>query len=1336
MINNRINRYSDNLRRNSKCGQVNLLNNILDHQNILNLFECADWQKEFPAIFSNIGKISEKEWNHLFKPIGDFYFSDNARRSDLIGAFHSLDKTGGLEVLESLFRVAFEDRLLAELLDLMNYHSGKLMGKNQIYSILNLIDVDSSSANDIWVFSDLLKQNSLPFLEEFSVEYGKVAHKKQFHENRSFFAMKVAERFVGYDFDNTERLVMPAIIKAKNSQQSNWLISWFNRDSMNYESFADIMFFPWTSYSEIHEDFSSLYRVTNDPRELSNCFELENGGFQEIGFSFDYEVEASITTLASFSRSDFFEKLHNASILSLNLENLCPEYKGDFFRKTQRSLFQVSKFFQNEDLYDLLQMFHVVAKNFEQEDEAIPKFFMKYLAGDLFEALNKLNGTIFSSSSKLYRPLFKVMQNLDPEIFNIMARLLNRITDPQNKELIQALGALWHNMSPQGKNAVFQLVDNVLLADKDHIVGVVDFALHLTKNLSKVLPVLQSAWNEKDSVRENTIGSFHSLATIINGSNVSKELVLFFSRKHLLKVAKIISRGSIHIASEVGSNYVLDPLTVGGEDLVIEDLELGAESSSQYAVQMQKCLQDVNDRSDSQLAYYAFIYDFPASCKRFAMNSFLWSFHFWLSQFENEYKAFQNLSDGDSVDSQILSPAGALSRENLATLVITTLIIDRKFAYKKYQGIDGLLGYLEKTLIHRKQGKTIENLLTIAQDLYTDKRTMVFANSMWERLLSANKQRVVDDLSILQTLFEDGHEEEERSFVPFKDCSKRFSFRAGFDPCYGSADLKLGLKRGLEFFYSGPEVDVPLISELVNLVHPAADFIIPYRVKYRKPKNEKNYLLTVKEFVWFLFDLSDPAKKEQMSYVAKNGHFKVDMDLLTQLEVGMREISFAGNFFNAYLSNEIAAAKTYKRKIRSLRRLMNLMNAVNFMPTPEQKRLIGNSHEVFLSLAKVDNLYGKDQGAERRYGELVQGILAALVKSSPEESQKFSGFRKPEAKLGEVHNVGLITEMVKLSALRHFASWIRFKFPTAQELESFVNSDLFMRINSQLLKRFSPDALKTFIESLFLAEGKEQKLVYELLDASIDFITKLDSSRVRQLEQMVFRWGVIVSFLKEGAENEGDLDPLLNAIVPGMKLVKELLEDERFLDRINLSQTEFFDFIKNETGKIYFGLLNKDSSKSTNYRKLIDRVCSLVVAGELPPFLEILTLKIREKPEYWSRRLGDLFQQIRSGMQTEDLVLLLENSKAIISDPLFDLGSLVYWFKRRSFGEKKDKTNSFNQANSDLLGFFLSEDAKGESLFMKSVNTIFVDEFIAMRQFVKSLLGSVSLKNASTSEKH
>lgn len=346
---------------------------------------------------------------------------------------------------------------------------------------------------------------------------------------------------------------------------------------------------------------------------------------------------------------------------------------------------------------------------------------------------------------------------------------------------------------------------------------------------------------------------------------------------------------------------------------------------------------------------------------------------------------------------------------------------------------------------------------------------------------------------------------------------------------------------------------------------------------YIGKKKKRKYESSLDSILKFLYYSTDEQYRKKV-LVKEDGKTTTRELLLSQrLELLIKEISFADNYYGAYFMNRIAQTNKYAREVKKLKKYVNILNSsdgllqkLGYFPSNSDERFF-NIKNTYDSLAEIsENKFGDGE----RIDGFVHALLHVVVGNSPMSTRKINPLKKPRKVNVEGHRGKLLALLSKKSMITKLGLLFR---ESCSDLQTCLKSKmvknlkiLIKNINvqknitniSRLLKSSDEKVIKFYgyIAKENLNERKFFKSLgllteYELPGFLIDSVLQIDPASVKDTN-------VSLSFF--------DLSSLLQKISLFMKrvtpkeredLAKVIIESERKIST-NINANLFLTFSK------------------------------------------------------------------------------------------------------------------------------------------------------------------------------
>ena len=807
------------------------------------------------------------------------------------------------------------------------------------------------------------------------------------------------------------------------------------------------------------------------------------------------------------------------------------------------------------------------------------------------------------AESKISVTMYEILGKFqDPQLVKQFNRMLGHLI--QN-EMYSSLQKVWLNLDSANKAQLFDLIE--IFANNTMPEGLTS--------------PLQNFFLKQDLVTLDGVNRWYisllNIYHLLEKHHAKNDIQNLLSKHNLFKLVSLL---------ELKQNERNEAIET------IASIEEKNYTSSQSMIQDQAECLDFFFQNYKE-GFLNFIVDYPQSCReqqnRFYPQMFVWSYD--LEQYFKNYGEISvHREDG------IFS--AEMSEMYLIFMLATHDYLSKDGQYKMSEVVSSI----QDTLLSPAFSELIIDLLDFSLGLSNQDKTIE------ENLLAWAQNDSLDDFQI--------------NFLPYirntvkaypntlimstsyKSCEDTLSLDFTSKTCLGKEDLKEIVQESY-YLLSKRNPDVPQITNLLlDAINPNKGIMLP----------AGPHVVTLDEVFRFAFDMSSDLVVEDIYYNTPGKSKSYKMDLLTQLEILLRDISFFDNYYGAFFKNKVADAFDYSTTIKKQKKSLKMMSASSSLLRSsgrlpyESKWQLANVYNTYDSLWKLDMPVKQTDGTYKQYGNFIQSIIVAAVKSSPLETQDIGTLKKPDEDFIKDHQGKLITTFAKYSLLRNMARFVRSEYVNK---ENFENDSEFQEISSNLFKKFDFNVLTKVIQEN-LDKPDFLKNIYQMIDFLFDTPEKeffLIKKIIKNILLIVSRSNVKFSSIFESSISGFDISIFDNFIPEErMRIVKIIYE---FTNQLLLFQKQNPEYINNLLDQI--NDLGENTQSNTLDKDKILQISKLV---------KKLSLIIEDQPE----RLVNIL----------DWIDFLQGNKNFSSGPLKRMILTIY--------SKDDNLNYLNQVLGSL----------------------------------------------------
>lgn len=1211
------------------CQEFKPYNNQLSHETTLKMFECNKWEKQFPSLYQSIAKTDIAAWTHLFSPLDDQLFNSETGRKKFIGIFKNLETQGGLNDLGKMGEAFFKSPLvkivadpahkddIKDFLKLLKLSPDKRQVFFRLFQVLNQSLVKNET---------LIKQQLYPFLTEEYLGDFRIWL-------ADYWAKGIVDDNLSQDFSFVSKMFNPKLNEA-------WFYRWIKSDYVNQESVANIFEYPVIKRPEVHQDARYVQNI------LKKGFICKNNG-NEMFFNVVPEIKVIINFLTYKDHETFFERQVDHKDKLLFFENVCDQIEvegslDDKFLPTFKRLFvNINEFLGDELNYVFTQGFHQTAR-FTKNDF----YYLDFISGSFFEKLNGVAKLLVNHDQRgFYNLVYNLLKNNSAQDFSDMAAVFDLMAqDDEVKTVVRAYAKLWMKLSLEDKHKLASTFDVFFSPDvKSHLI--LESYLNFFKEFPGMIDELDGSYTASSALSEKTYQSMHLLAKAMNEPNTLKDLQNYFGENHMIKVVHAILHGysaseeTVYTLVSNQMDEVFIPYVPAQNYRTIDAYKL--------------CVADLMKLTDKNVGYYEMMALYPASCKNLEHGPITHDLFIWYGKINQDYQK----TYGENVI--LFDRDGILGKNALQQIVVAVVELGK--AYKTIhpeEDLTGVVHALYEVIIKRDNVKFFETLFSMGGEYYRNlnPRTESSFQNILKKLIATPDDKIKSFISPVAAYLRDYKTfiVPQRDLLASNDC-KDLNPNLGFNPCVSRHEVKQRTKKLIKILTRRFEGAPGLLEETLALLHPEGGVNLPYP---EKGKVRKHYV-SIEEIVRFFYHNQSTTDLRPMTYSTPEGTQTYQVDNVSSIEVVIRDIAFLNNFYGAFFMNTVASAKNYQKKVKKLEGQVNLMvnsggilRKTNIYPK-ETAWLLKNVKSSYYGLIHVGDQF-KLGSSYYSYADMMQAVLATVVKTSHPDVQKYTAFWLPNTKFGDLHNGEFLTQFVNLSGMRNLGLYLKSRLGNDPE-KIFANKN-FRRFNDELPKRIH---LKTLQETLRHITDNYAKndsdVFYEAIDDMIDWTNELSPSEISKLEDFIVNSGLLLTY-----STDPNVDQWLGAFKDILKVYRPLKSvwpsDLKLITLIDKANS-FFEFMLQR--------VEKSSDDKTWFNQLLSVMKSMVL--EQPGQVDEIINLIQAKPLFWITSAHELMNSVEAfykSLSPEELKNMDIMFKELMASKTMNFTGLKFWLKQ------------------------------------------------------------------------
>lgn len=1204
----------------ASCSDMYFEGQILSKKNVLDILDCSGWARQYPELNSALLSSNETAVNAALKPLNDILFNDKKSRKLIFDIVAEAQANGEMDAVSTLLQKSLSKHNALGQLNLAFNQQG--LGGERKSALMKVLS-ESNAEN-------------LRFLKAFR----NILAAYEIHKDR-----------LNGLFDEDEQKVL---IGHLNSLMNDFTS---NMDKTSWKHLSGVLYQDGSPIQEwAQEGRSGDLRILLDIIQEKNFYQdvdflkrsLDQGitcgnraNTKEFKINIRQELKHKIDGLKTEDKEAFERLLLHGLTKYLAFQEFCEETKkqqglNSFFAILQH----VFSVLSSEHDYRFLKRIHQV---FDQDRFV----FLSFLSSRSFVALKDqlidFNGK--DKDENLVRTLYDVVSDIPLEDFAALSDLVNELTikGSQTLEWQTSLSQVWSNLSLTQRNELLELA-GVFLSRDVNASQAFNFASTVFEKFPKLSTTL--AIKLKDESFQNHL---RYLIGHLSQEKVQQELSALLSQKGLFEFLEIITQSN-------GIKTAVRRQSIKPQPIITY---VEPRSATKHSAYTRACFADLSGRYQKNTDYYGLVNILPDSCLTIlGRTGFVGQIFLWMNTSHAYFKHNYGVEDFHSATG-VWAP-GMLQ-------FIFTAAVEADQTLKSSTGKVGILQNIDE--IHRvvTDPELMEAFhqfsklfIHLDQNLDLDKRLLNFINRTTDEKLN---EMVADGFLLLTPA------EKYLSLKRTIDSCENISKQLGANPCFTKEDLVQQFTDILRIIKRKNERGNSLARELISWIHPEGGIDIPLG------KTQKiSHKTSIEEIIRFIHDLSGKQTTKSFIYQTESSSEVVEGNILDRLEVVIRDIAFVNNFYGAYFKNDVAGAKNYQDDVKASEKLLVLLDrssglfrATNGLPEDSKYRL-KNVLATFSSLVELDDNFRQADASTRRYGPMIQSLLAAIAASSRLKTQSFNPYRIPEEWVVEGHNGIFLTKIVQMSGLRHLQGFVRARF---DDKLSVLNSRDFKQINNHLIGRHKLVDLQNALERVldkYLDEDRRQLNL--MLQDAVNFLGTLNPEEQRMLEELAVKSLVLLSDKKISDKNLEELAGIIEFSIEMWPEIREVLR--KIEDRSTLIASA-----------------NKVMDRLVRRPELINRLVGNLKSSNL---INLSDLKEVIRNKVIMDRAAILLNHLVGMEDIKSEINWVETFQALFSRPDTKWESLKTWLQS-ALGENKKKLTV-----SVLISYLGDKNAQGYNL--------------------------------------
>mgnify|MGYP003642858096 CR=1 FL=1 len=1079
------------------CSRMNLFENLFEHQNQLDIFDCTEWSKKFPKLRTHISLIPAQKWNHFLRPLSQEAFNDREVLRQFIGITQKLDEEKGLDDLGQAITVLsdtnFYDGMneLFQCADSEKCTRTKKVSKQDIKLSLKSVELIAKENTRIHKVLTQAIYNTISLPADFGKRFSSVLNSPKFKSSRVQFLDTVVS-FITKEKSDVDGELLSALLSTSEANVETSIYGWINSNLFNLELIQKLLEFR-NNNPNVLDDIRSVAAV----RQMGlKCSKISDNTFY---INLDHHLLVILKKLVALDGTELTRYLEEDIALHQMASQACPEFRSIKINLPDKE-HELSVVRLKKSLVDLmgvpgvLPLVKIISRSVlsatGESESLIGALVTKYGAEDYLgkaldftEIINTVDPTVLSDYVA-YLKAFK------PQVYNDLAQVSLQAHDLEFRSSWPALGKVWFFFTNTEKDFLFNYVDKHFNSETN-FKPLFEFYLNAYTVLLERIPAIIHSWKLGTNPDE-TFESLKAFASQLHGKDVLAEFSEFFSRDHILKVMELFINGerltawADHIRSLLPANNPnRQIITFDGNDSSLSSKCLTSLASTDLNVLMR---------------------DFPKECRPFDSQVTLKNLKL-MSEFGTIYK--------EQHGSELYNRGGLLDETVLQSIIIIAKNIHLNLGSN--EEVEVLLKLLKSQLSSTELydiSETISSLLVERNDAEFDefrsKMLLTFSEILSDQDFLRSISRLLSDIESSKSSGQWNRilNRDYPNVSGSHRCESDLNGELGGIACPSKDDLIGFLKRFTDLLTRRNDTESPIAARLfLKALDSSAGVPIPLRARETHNQN-----LSIKESLAMFYDLSDRSKAyntQDLLYQGQDTTSTHKTTVMERIEVVIRDVNFDENYLGAHYKNSVAKSFDYLKVVESKYKMFKICVKAGFcgkFMNRNEKRMAKNAVEAFPSLMDVQ-LHGLN------YGDYMKALLGSVVGSSSKVSQistivKFKkdgdGFNIPWIQTKRQlrkHNGKILSELAGISAFSNLARWTRDRFArTPDQYREFIASPELSYISSNLLRGFdstvSDETLIELIKSLSPENSKVSEDVIDLIDS-------LSYKELRKLEDVL-----------------------------------------------------------------------------------------------------------------------------------------------------------------------------------------------------------------------------------------
>ena len=1127
------------------CSNVNFQHEVLGYQNVILLFRCTKWDKDFPNLFASINAIRGDSWNHVFSPINDAFLEGQTRRDKTFKNIRELDNKNGLDdlsyVIVALNETNFFDsvksmfKCVENPTDELCKDRKNIPLKKSLKNIIHLIDLNPEAIGELSQLSKKLNLALTPKQEELREQVNKFRTNKAFIEIRLQLIDAIASKIKAGLTEEDRKFVSTLLRVGDKNGDVPWIYSWLQDEGMNRDKFRGLMEFPIYSNPFFIQDMVGIKQMYD--KGIRCTFAKDGNPNDQIVFDYKTSMNDYFSVVKNRTYKQFFDfsSMHVVGVKTT--AEFCKEVvENEYKSNLLRAAVKAAEFFSERKYYDLVKFaFKYTTTKGDQDKSFAENFYFGDLwASNLYYVFNGMVAQI-SKDTRDFTPLvFDILKTLPPETLINLAGVIDEVTKIENDPKFVGVADFWNFFTPEEKNFVFNFIDR-------HFDPGIQFALlfdfygKFLDDFQESQPIFKNAWTGSETKDELSYLALQDLFFNFSGKETLQDFKKFFSRDHIIKILEILSSGqriAENAREELKYRDSTDYVNKSKKDKYVFEVKNDSRSDDNYnARPLIECLDKF---ADVKNGFYQMIRNLPQACTAVTNENISIRLYGWLNTIEKDYSKFKLPFEGQD---SIFNDQGLLSPYMLNTHVGLMKIADNLLGplnstVPTKHGIEYLLDSFNYYLNQKAGILELEKQVDLLNDYLRidEQKNIIYRNSLlksytenanfnYTRNFLVNVSDLIVDFGewISSGKYKEATNRSLGTYDPKNSCSSLINQKISPYPCPSTKAIK--------------EIGNHMLSRLATVWEPEMGSPLKHLMAGAKMgggldiplygKKTTKYKLSIGENIRYLYDTFDRSFKvnnEILNYVnPDNIEVKESVTTLERVETVIREVRFENNYLGAIYLNFVVEGDDYNKDVKARKKLMQTCLKIPGVRcgrkmSDSDLRMAKNALEAYDSLLDVNN--GREKEEKLKYGNFLKAFQQTLIASSSRDAQELSLFPLKDEVLKR-HNGVILGDISMLNGFSNTARFIKDRIGRSRkELDNFLEREDFKRVDRVLMNGFdlkqATPAAERIVKKLISTYPGQSSNLYE---NTVDWLSTLNYDELRLVEDTFARLMVVGSYL-------------------------------------------------------------------------------------------------------------------------------------------------------------------------------------------------------------------------------